>query len=164
MAAKIDAYVQRITGMMATVENNDANVKGTTETKMMELRATTNQTITDAAAISNAQLIAHQAEMTNYLNGVNSKLQASDTQAARTETAYIHMEQFHQAQEVRTQQMEQEAKYQKTEAEDFRKFEKHMIAEVGQGSIPGNRDYKDKKEFYKTIMEYKRILDLKKLT
>ena len=29
MAAKIDAYVQKMTGMMATVENNDANVKGT---------------------------------------------------------------------------------------------------------------------------------------
>ena len=68
MAGKIDAYVQRMTGMMATVENNDINVKGTIETKMMELKATANQTITDAAAISNAHLVAHQAEMTNYLN------------------------------------------------------------------------------------------------
>ena len=44
MAGKIDAYVQRMIGMMTTVENNDPSVKGTTETKILELQATTNQT------------------------------------------------------------------------------------------------------------------------
>ena len=37
MAGRIDAYVNKMDGMMTTIENNDINVKGTFDTKMGEM-------------------------------------------------------------------------------------------------------------------------------
>ena len=63
MAGRIDAYVTKMNGMMGAIEINEINMKGSFDTKMGELLATTNQTIADAAGVSNAQLQALRQEV-----------------------------------------------------------------------------------------------------
>ena len=145
MAGRIDVYVTKMDGMMVTIENNDINVKGTFETRMGELLATTNQTIADTAGISNAQLQALRQEVGSNLVGIDGRLQSASDQIAGAETAYIGMEQIQEDHKNHIAAMEQEVLRIATETSDFRKFEKQVVSEVTklkmeieQGSVVGN--------------------------
>ena len=62
MAGCIDAYVNRVDGMMTTIEDNNINVKGAFDMKMGEILAIMNRAIAGAAGIQQAQLQALQTE------------------------------------------------------------------------------------------------------
>ena len=88
-AGRIDAYVTQMSGMMGTIENNDINMKRTFDTKMGELLATTNQPISGAAGLSNAQLQALRQEVGSNI-------------------AYIGLEQIQEQHKTHITAMEQE--------------------------------------------------------
>ena len=93
MAGRIDAYVNKMDGMMTTIENNDINVKGTFDTKMGEMLATMNQAIADAAGIQHAQLQALRTEIGNNIVGLEGKLQTASDFISGAEAAYTGTEQ-----------------------------------------------------------------------
>ena len=121
MAGRIDAYVNRMDGMMTTIENNDINVKGTFDTKMGEMLASMNRAIADAAGIQQAQLQVLQTDYGNKLVSLEAKLQIASDYVAGAETAYIGMEQQQDINKNQIAAMEQEVTRIATESAEFEK-------------------------------------------
>ena len=120
MAGRIDAYVNKMDGMMTTIENNDINVKGTFDTKMGEMLATINQAIADATGIQHAQLQALRTEFGNNIVGLEGKLQTASGFISGAETAYIGMDQVQEDHKNKILAMEQEVIRIATESADFK--------------------------------------------
>ena len=89
MASRIDAYVQRMTAMMNTVEEHDKTVKGTIETMQNAIR----KEVMDSATIAIAQVEAIKQEVGQRITTTGSRVQATDVQVTRSETDSIAMQQ-----------------------------------------------------------------------
>lgn len=120
MAGWIDAYVNKMDGMMITIGNNDINVKEF-DTKMGEMLATMNQAVADAAGIQHAQLQALRAEVGNNIVGTDGNLQTASDLVTGVETAYIGTEQVQEYHKNKISAVEQEVIRISTEAADFKK-------------------------------------------
>ena len=173
MASKIDAYVKKMDGMMSTIEDNDARVKGSMETtkgtleaRMTELQTTMSKAIVDAAGIQQAQLQVLSSEASTNIIGMDFKFKTVNDLITAAETAWIGSEQTQEDQKNRMIAMETDVIKMAMEAAEFKK---HAVSEITkmkmemeQGGDGETR--KEKKDFYKPITEYKSITDLPKLT
>ena len=121
MAGRIDAYVNKMDGMMTTIENNNISVKGTFDTKMGEMLTNMNRSIADAAGIQQAQLQALQTGFGDKVAGLEAKLQIASDYMAGAETAYIGTEQAQDDNKNKIATMEQEVIRIAAESADFKK-------------------------------------------
>ena len=173
MMIKMNAYVIKTDGMMTAVETNDNAlkttvevVKGTLETKILELQSSANQAIIDAAGIQQGQLQTLNVEMSASVNGIDTKIRNTNDLVTKLETAWIGSEQAQEDQKNRMIAMEQEVIKMAMESAEFKKQAESEIRRMKMEMEQGDESYtgKEKKDFYKPITEYKSITDLPKLT
>ena len=173
MASKIDAYVKKMDGMMSTIEDNDARVKGSMEgnkgileARMTEFQTTMSKAIVDAAGIQQAQLQVLSSEASTNIIGMDFKFKTVNDLITAAETAWIGSEQTQEDQMNRIIAIEQEVIRMATESTDFKKQAVSEITKVKMEMEQGDDSDKgeEKKDFYKPVTEYKSITDLPKLT
>ena len=100
MATKTNAYVVKMDGMMTTVENNGSalkssfeSVKGAIDAELQEMQAVTRKEITDSMTTANAQMEVIEQEVGQRVMNMESKIQLTDVQIAKTDADNITMQQ-----------------------------------------------------------------------